>query len=1246
MTYNKKYPLKHLSVRVAWHDRAWDGSVCNNPKANSSCLILKGCAEKRDDQKEQELTGKLFHELAEADIPPCKSERSFFMSSHSLDRIISHPYSLMSPATHGNLKPTPVSFPAYSLGAVPYAWMLKKDDEDTSIQKAAIYGLDFDLRREPKLTWNDVWVQEKSNQQALLTCFFEHFEENQSLVFIYAKQVPFVETSGRVLVGVGRIKRIIPSGEYEGSDSTFASLYWENMVLHSIRPDSKDGFLLPYHKALDYQKKHPDFDPADIAVIVPADKTLEFSFVSEHVGNDTAIRMLRACLHSFQKSKELGIVEDITAQESWIHNELARIEKLRGAYPGLSSALRAFGFEKGHFLAAEIINGLKGPNACPWEVLEKALVNPAMYLSESTASCAHESIRDTYQTLKRTKSQRLKFLHLLSRFDLSYDQAKILYISSERDSAGITHNEKDYLQNPYLIYEDLIGTIDPVAFDTIDLGMFVEHEGELQPDGICCNDPFDSRRIRSLTVLQLESAAITGHTLLPHNHIIMNLRKLNIKPTCQITEDLFARAETYFVGKIGIVDLESDLKACQLDRYMETRRIINTKVEKRISANRLEIDANWRDLIDQKFGLILDDEQSESETKARQEKAAALEEMARSRFSVLIGPAGTGKTSLLSILAEHPDISSKGILLLAPTGKARVRLETLARKSRGTAMTLAQFLSRYKRFNPVLQEYKMSGEFCDEGYETVILDESSMLTEEMLATTMDCLRRASRFILAGDHRQLPPIGAGRPFIDIVNRLVPTDHSSMFPRVYRGYNELTIRRRQGVSDREDMRLAEWFGGGAIDVSADSILNLVKSSSNSPYLRIEHWGNDKEFEEIFDRVLLEELDLKSADDVSGFNRTLGSKDGMYFNWDDDPAMIESWQILSPVRERPFGVRAINRKVHLQFRKDIIARAKDHRVRLVKPVGVEQIVYGDKIINLVNKSFSKHNVFPQDKANNYLANGDIGIIVGQWVGKNSSFKGALKLEAVFSSHPYYKYSYHTGQFSEDRDNPLELAYALTVHKAQGSEFSKTIIVIPDPCFLLSRELLYTALTRQKDKVILLIQGETFDIRTHASDLKSESLARVTNLFYNPNMVEHKGKYLEKNLIHQASDETLLRSKSELLIYQQLINHKIEVSYERLLVIDNETKLPDFTIEDPDTGKKYFWEHCGMAHDSEYMKRWVVKKAWYEANGILEVEKGGGPNGTLIVTYDKPVRTSDNLTVGAISCKEIDEIITRVLL
>jgi hypothetical protein len=104
---------------------------------------------------------------------------------------------------------------------------------------------------------------------------------------------------------------------------------------------------------------------------------------------------------------------------------------------------------------------------------------------------------------------------------------------------------------------------------------------------------------------------------------------------------------------------------------------------------------------------------------------------------------------------------------------------------------------------------------------------------------------------------------------------------MFPRVYRGYNELTIRRRQGVSDREDMRLAEWFGGGAIDVSADSILNLVKSSSNSPYLRIEHWGNDKEFEEIFDRVLLEELDLKSADDVSGFNRTLGSKDGMYFN-----------------------------------------------------------------------------------------------------------------------------------------------------------------------------------------------------------------------------------------------------------------------------------------------------------------------------------------------------------------------------
>jgi hypothetical protein len=64
----------------------------------------------------------------------------------------------------------------------------------------------------------------------------------------------------------------------------------------------------------------------------------------------------------------------------------------------------------------------------------------------------------------------------------------------------------------------------------------------------------------------------------------------------------------------------------------------------------------------------------------------------------------------------------------------------------------------------------------------------------------------------------------------------------------------------------------------------------------------------------------------------------------------------------------------------------------------------------------------------------------------------------------------------------------------------------------------------------------------------------------------------------------------------------------------------LPDFTIEDDDTGVKYVWEHLGMLGDYGYKRRWHEKEQWYHDNDILPHEEGGGPNGTLIATRDDP--------------------------
>jgi exodeoxyribonuclease V alpha subunit len=86
---------------------------------------------------------------------------------------------------------------------------------------------------------------------------------------------------------------------------------------------------------------------------------------------------------------------------------------------------------------------------------------------------------------------------------------------------------------------------------------------------------------------------------------------------------------------------------------------------------------------------------------------------------------------------------------------------------------------------------------------------------------------------------------------------------------------------------------------------------------------------------------------------------------------------------------------------------------------------------------------------------------------------------------------------------------------------------------------------------------------------------------------------------------------------------------------------KLPDFTIENEESGEVYYWEHCGMLFDDEYKQRWKEKYQWYKENDILE---GRGSNGTLIVTEDKAFEMEDGSVRGAISVKEIDEIIKRV--
>ena len=212
------------------------------------------------------------------------------------------------------------------------------------------------------------------------------------------------------------------------------------------------------------------------------------------------------------------------------------------------------------------------------------------------------------------------------------------------------------------------------------------------------------------------------------------------------------------------------------------------------------------------------------------------------------------------------------------------------------------------------------------------------------------------------------------------------------------------------------------------------------------------------------------------------------------------------------------------------------------------------------------------------------------------------------------------------------MELAYALTIHKAQGSEFNIVFLILPRSPLMLSRELLYTALTRQRQKVIVLHQGDANELQKLSSEHHSATAMRLTNLFKAPNPIqvrELKGKFLEERLIHITSRGDAVRSKSEVIIANMLHAKGIDYRYEEPLKLDGVTKYPDFTIEDDNTGITYYWEHCGMLHDPGYRSRWEEKNRWYAEQGITEQ---GGAIGRLIVTRDQANGGFDASAVAAI--------------
>ncbi len=420
----------------------------------------------------------------------------------------------------------------------------------------------------------------------------------------------------------------------------------------------------------------------------------------------------------------------------------------------------------------------------------------------------------------------------------------------------------------------------------------------------------------------------------------------------------------------------------QLQRLAQTTALIAETVAELIDAGPLEAEGSWRTAIDSAIDQPLPargDPEWEIEQSARDEKATALETLARSRIAALVGPAGTGKTTMLKALCSDAEIAGR-VLLLAPTGKARVQLGD---KVGAKARTLAEFLRKAERWDWERGYFLNPNGMRTGGFRTVVVDEASMLTEEMLAALIDSLKTPDRLILCGDHRQLPPIGAGRPFADLVAHLRETGNKDASGG---GLAELTIGRRlrpdpaaDGASrGRDDLAVAARFAADATPAGADQALARVIAGHGDGTVEVHAWKDEDDLHrEILD-VLCADAELGLSErNADALKRSLGATHDYNgrpsFVFGEGGAGAENWQILSPVRSRPGGVAGLNNLIRRAWRAGDAIAARNKRV-FPNPMGADEVLFHDKVMCVTNHRRKAKNIASGEFENGDAANGEI--------------------------------------------------------------------------------------------------------------------------------------------------------------------------------------------------------------------------------------------------------------------------------
>ncbi len=366
----------------------------------------------------------------------------------------------------------------------------------------------------------------------------------------------------------------------------------------------------------------------------------------------------------------------------------------------------------------------------------------------------------------------------------------------------------------------------------------------------------------------------------------------------------------------------------------------------------------------------------------------------KNNILVLTGGPGTGKTTTLNGILKLFDMMGQGVCLCAPTGRAAKRMSEVCSRE-------AKTIHRLLEVDFLKENAFVKNEANPIKADVVIVDEMSMVDVRLFEALLHAIVPTTKLILVGDADQLPSVGAGNVFLDIIK-------SQNIPTVF--LNEVF---RQATASKIVLNAHKINKGEQPDLSNSADFFFIKKSTA---------------EAINDAVAT----LVSERIPNKYNFTVTT----------------GLQVISPSKKTLSGTQAIN-----ELLRDIVNKKSDFKAE----VNIKNRIYrvGDKVMQTKNN----YDITCKKSDGSYesgIFNGDIGII---------------SLIDTKNRQVNVQYDDRVAFYDFSDCDQLELAYAITVHKSQGSEFEAVLLVINEMAPLLQyRNLLYTAVTRAKQLLIIV--------------------------------------------------------------------------------------------------------------------------------------------------------------------------------